>query len=141
MLKVVIMDGNAISRNLLGTVLTNGGYDLVGDSNISSAGLANMVKLKPQIVCIDIGPPENDGMAVLDNIRGELPKALLFMVSGKFEPDTVQSALQHGVHGFIVKPFKADTVLTTIRNAIIKLARQHQKRADAASQSEQPSGD
>jgi len=38
----------------------------------------------------------------------------------------VQTAAQRGVRGFIVKPFNAVTVLTTIRNAIIKIAKQHQ---------------
>ncbi|HJW57014.1 MAG TPA: response regulator [Burkholderiaceae bacterium] len=125
MLKVVVIDGNAISRNLLTTILVNAGYDVVGDANISSAGLASMVKLHPQIVCIDIGSPEGDGMVLLDTLHAELPKALLFLVSGKLDPATVQGALQRGVQGFIVKPFNAATVLDTFRKTILKLARQH----------------
>ena len=130
MLRVVIVDGIAMSRNLLGTILTNGGHDVVGDSNTSTAGLARMIKLQPQIVCIDIGHEEDGGMSLLDTVRGELPKALIFMVSGKMNPENVQGALQRGVHGFIVKPFNADTVLTTIRNAILKIARQQKKKAE-----------
>lgn len=124
MSRVVIIDGSAMARNLLGTILTNGGQEVVGDSNTTPAGLARMIKLRPQLVCIDVGEEEGGGMDLLDTIRSELPKALVFMVSGKMNPENVQGALQRGVHGFIVKPFNADTVLTTIRNAILKLARQ-----------------
>ena len=124
MLKVVIIDANAIARNLLHTVLTNGGHHVVGDSNTSAAGLAKMVILRPQIVCIDTG--QADGMALLESIRSELPKALVFMVSGQIDSATVQGALQRGVHGFIVKPFNSVTVLTTIRNAVMKFAKQQQ---------------
>lgn len=124
MLKVVIIDANAIARNLLHTVLTNGGHHVVGDSNTSPAGLAKMVILRPQIVCIDTG--QADGMALLESIRSELPKALVFMVSGQMDSATVQGALQRGVHGFIVKPFNSVTVLTTIRNAVMKFAKQQQ---------------
>lgn len=130
MLRVVIIDGIAMSRNLLGTILTNGGHEVVGDSNASAAGVARIIKLRPQIVCIDIGHEEDGGMALLDTVRGELPKALIFMVSGKMNPENVQGALQRGVHGFIVKPFNADTVLTTIRNAILKLARQQKIKSE-----------
>jgi two-component system, chemotaxis family, chemotaxis protein CheY len=130
MLRIVIIDGQAISRNLLSTILVNGGHDVVGDSNTSSAGLARLIKLRPQIVCIDIGHAEDGGMAMVDTIRSELPKALVFMVSGKMSPDMVQDALQRGVHGFIVKPFNALTVLTTIRNAVLKVARRQQAKAD-----------
>jgi two-component system chemotaxis response regulator CheY len=125
MLKVAVLDGNSIARNLLTTVLANGGYHIVGGANTSSAGIASMVKLQPQIVCIDVGQ-EKEPMACIDTLHNQLPKALIFMVSGKIDSDTIQQALQHGVHGFIVKPFNADTVLSTIRSAVIKLAKQHQ---------------
>jgi DNA-binding NarL/FixJ family response regulator len=127
MLKVAVIDGNAISRDLLKSVLTNGGHEIVADSSPSPAGIAAMIKLRPQVVCIDIGEANEEGWSKVDTLRHELPKALLFLVSGKFEPATLQVALQRGVHGFIVKPFNTGTVLTTIRNAVIKLARQHRK--------------
>ncbi len=123
---MVIIDGNSIERNLLQTILTNGGHHVVGDSNTSAAGLAKMVLLRPQIVCIDTGKAEADGMALLESLRRELPKALVFMVSGQMDSATVQGALQRGAHGFIVKPFNSLTVLTTIRNAVMKFARQQQ---------------
>jgi two-component system, chemotaxis family, chemotaxis protein CheY len=135
MLKVVVVDNNAISRDLLSTILLNGGHDVVGGSNNSPAGLAKVIKLHPQIVCIDIGSAdsESDGMAMLETLRAELPKVLLFLVSGKISEETIQNAQRHGVHGFIVKPFNAITVLATIRNSIIALARKHRSSADDAS--------
>lgn len=127
MLKVVVIDGNAISRNLLTTVLTNGGYDVVGDSNTSSAGMASMIKLQPQLICIDIGGADDEGFDKLSVLRAGAPKALLFLVSGKLEAATVQRALEQGVQGFIVKPFNAASVLASIRNTVIKLAKQHRQ--------------
>jgi DNA-binding NarL/FixJ family response regulator len=110
-------------------VLTNGGYDVVGGANTSPASIAAMAKLQPQVVCIDIGDADEEGFGKIDAIRKELPKALLFMVSGKFAAETVQTAVQRGVHGFIVKPFKSATVLATIRSTIIKVARAHKEKA------------
>lgn len=132
MLKVAVIDNNAISRNLLTTVLANGGYDVVNVGNASAAELAATIRLRPQIVCIDIGQADDAGFEKLDMLRRELPKALVFFVSGKIDSSVVQSALEHGVLGFIVKPFNATTVLTTIRNAIIKVARHHQARSQDA---------
>jgi two-component system, chemotaxis family, chemotaxis protein CheY len=129
MLKVVVLDTNAISRNLLTSVLVNGGYDVVGDSNITPAALASMIKLQPQLVCIDIGTADSEGLGKLATLRSELPKALVFLVSGKFEPATIESAVAHGVQGFIVKPFNAVTVLGTIRKTVIKFAKQHRAGA------------
>lgn len=136
MLKVVILDSNAISRNLLNSVLTNGGHEVIGDANTSSASVAKMITLRPQIICVDAGPDASGAMELIDSIRGQLPKTLLFMVSGQMEPAIVQGALQRGVHGFIVKPFNSLTVLTTIRNAVIKFARQQQTRPAASTPAE-----
>ncbi|MFT5532834.1 MAG: two-component system chemotaxis response regulator CheY [Burkholderiaceae bacterium] len=131
MLKVVIIDANSITRNLLSTLLVAGGHDVIGDSNISDAGLARTIKLAPQIVCVDIGAASEQGFGILDLLRERLPKALIFLVSGNMEPSIVQGAAQRGVHGFIVKPFNPMTVQTVIRNAILKIARQQQSKVAA----------
>lgn len=127
MLKVAVIDASAISRNLLSSVLDGGGFEVVGGSNTSSAGMAGIVKLQPQLVCIDIGAPDDEGFGRLAGLREQLPKALVFLVSGELSAATVQKALEHGVHGFIVKPFNGGSVLASIRNAVVKLARQHRE--------------
>jgi two-component system, chemotaxis family, chemotaxis protein CheY len=127
MLKVVVMDANAISRNLLTSVLTGGGHEVVGAFNTSGASIAAMAKLQPQLVCIDIGSADEESLGKLDLIRHELPKTLLFLVSSGFEAATVQAAVARGVQGFIVKPFKSAAVLENIRNTILKLARRHRE--------------
>ena len=131
MLKVVVIDGTAISRNLLTSVLVNGGFDVVGDANTTPAGLAAMVKLQPQLVCIDLGGVDGTAFEKLAVIRSGLPKAVVFLVSGQFDAVTVQKAVEQGVHGFIVKPFNAVNVLGGIRKAIIKLAKQHSASSEA----------
>ena len=126
MLKVVIIDANSITRNLLSTLLVAGGYDVIGDANTSDAGLARAIKLDPQILCVDIGEVADQRFTIIDLLRKALPKALIFVVSGRMDSDLVQGAAQRGVHGFIVKPFNPVTVQTAIRNAILKIARQRQ---------------
>ncbi len=127
MLKVVVMDGNAISRGLLNSVLTNGGHLVVGDSNVSFTGIARMVKLKPQLICIDLAKVEGDKMEVLDKIREELPKTILFLVSNSFNEESIRQGQAHGVRGFIVKPFNTNKVNTAIRNAVVKFVGEMKK--------------
>ena len=128
MLKVVIIDTSAISRGLLNTVLTDGGHEVVGDANTTPAGLARMIKLQPNVVCVDIGT-EPDRLAILDTLHQALPRSIIFLVSGKIEPELVAEAVQRGVQGFIVKPFNSVTVLKTIRSTILKFVRRQQSRA------------
>ncbi|MBC3932574.1 ANTAR domain-containing response regulator [Undibacterium curvum] len=129
MLKAVILDANAVARNLLTSVLNNGGHEVVGDANLAPASLARVIRLKPQIVCIDIGETNEEGLAIIDQLRRDLPKALLFLVSAKIDATILQAAQQRGVHGFIVKPFNSVAVLTSIRNIILRIAKQQRAAA------------
>ncbi len=139
MLKVVIIDANSITRNLLSTLLVAGGHDVVGTSNTSDASLARAIKLAPQVLCVDIGEASDQNFGIIDMLRKALPKALIFLVSGNMDSALVQGGAQRGLHGFIVKPFNPLTVQTVIRNAILKIARQlHAKPVNATETFEAP---
>lgn len=122
MLKAVIIDTSAVARGLLNTVLLDGGYDVVGQTHTCASGLALLIKHNPHIVCIAREQIEN-GEEVVREIKTGWPKALIFMVSSEFDAATIQAAHAMGVNGFIVKPFKADTVLNTIRNTVIAMVK------------------
>lgn len=124
MLKAIIVDGSAVARGLLNTVLTDGGYDVAGQTHTAAAGFALALKHHPHIVCIAREQFE-DGHEAVGQLRTQFPKTLIFMVSGTLDAPAIQAALAGGVHGFIVKPFKADTVLRTIRNTVISIVKKH----------------
>ncbi|HZV65009.1 MAG TPA: response regulator [Telluria sp.] len=125
MLKAVIIDSNAMSRGLLNTVLTDGGYSVAGQTHTSAQGYALLQKYHPHIVCIALEQVE-DGNQVVEQIRENMPKTLIFMVSGAIDAATLQATLARGVHGFIVKPFKADAVLKTIKNTVLAMIKKQQ---------------
>lgn len=136
MLKAVIIDSSAIARGLLNTVLLDGGYDVVGQSHTCAAGLTLLIKYNPQIVCIAKELVEDSPEEVRE-IRTKWPKTLIFMMSSELDAATIQSAHAMGISGFIVKPFKADTVLNTIRNVVIAMVKRQRAalakaQADAA---------
>jgi two-component system chemotaxis response regulator CheY len=125
MLKAVIVDASALSRDLLNTVLSEGGYSVVGHTHTTSQGLALVQKFHPHFVCIALDQIE-DGHGIVEQIRAQLPKTIIFMVSGAIDAPTLQAALARGVQGFIVKPFKADAVLKTIRSTVLAMIKKQQ---------------
>ncbi len=125
MLKAVLIDGSAVSRGLLNTVLTDGSYNVVGQTHTSAQGYALVQKFTPHLVCIALEQIE-DGNNIVQQIRENYPKALIFMVSGAIDADTLRAAVARGVSGFIVKPFNADAVLKTIRNTVLAMVKKQQ---------------
>jgi two-component system chemotaxis response regulator CheY len=131
MLKALIVDSSAVSRGLLNTVLLDGGYQVVAQAHTSALAYGLAIKHHPHLVCIAREQVE-DGNGVVEQLRAELPKTLVFMVSGTLDAAAIQAALARGVHGFIVKPFKADTVLKTIRNTVVAIVKKQQAAAGGA---------
>ena len=126
MLKAVIIDSSAMSRDLLNTVLSDGGYSVVGSVHTNAQGYALLQKHHPHFVCIGVEQIE-DGANIVEQIREHLPKTLIFMMSSSLDANSLQAALARGVNGFIVKPFKADAVLKSIRNAVLAMIKKQQE--------------
>ena len=124
-LKAMIIDASGVARGLLNTVLSDGGYEVVGSTHTMAQGLALATKYHPQLICIARDQLE-DGSGAAAELRAKMPKSLIFMVSGAIDAATIESSLALGINGFIVKPFKADAVLKTIRTAVLALIKKQQ---------------
>lgn len=128
-LKAVIIDGSAVMRGQLRTVLTDGGYEVCGYAHTAAQGLSMLLKHQPHLVCIAREQIEESANLV-QAIRETWPKTIIFMVSGGIDAATLQAAHASGVNGFIVKPFKAASVLKSIRNTVVALVKKQQQTAN-----------
>lgn len=128
MLKAVIIDGNATSRGLLQTILVNNGWEVSGHTNTNSKGLLLMQKFQPHFVCIDAQQVDDVETPIIEAIKAEWPKTLIFLITSAVDAETVQSAMARGVHGFFIKPFNQANVANTIRNAVLRMVKQQQAR-------------
>ena len=125
MLKAVIIDESATTRGLLQTILVNNGWEVVAHTNTNAKGLLLLQKHQPHFVCIDLNQI-NDADNILEEIRREWPKTLIFVTSSAIDAATAQDIVARGAHGFFIKPFKQATVANTIRNAVLRLVKSQQ---------------
>jgi two-component system chemotaxis response regulator CheY len=93
--------------------------------------MVQLIKHHPHIVCVAREQIEKEDEAIRE-IRTNWPKTLIFMVSSELDAATIQAAHAMGVSGFIVKPFKADTVLNTIRNVVIAMVKRQRAAMEKA---------
>src|SRR5690606_40310744 len=68
-----------LSRSMLGTVLADGSYEVVGTTHTSALGYALAMKHRPHVICIAREQVE-DGNNVVEQLRADLPKTLVFLV-------------------------------------------------------------
>jgi two-component system chemotaxis response regulator CheY len=79
--------------------------------------------LRPDIVCLDISMPDADGLDILQAIKSASKETMVLMVTASNDLKTVQTAIERGASGFIIKPFNSGTVLDTLQSTAAKLAK------------------
>jgi two-component system chemotaxis response regulator CheY len=115
---VLIADDAAFMRMMIKNILSEAGYDIVGEAENGSVAVSKYKELKPDLTTMDITMPEMDGLAALKEIRGLDPEARVVMCSAMGQQSMVIESIQAGARDFIVKPFQPDRVLEAVQKAL-----------------------
>lgn len=116
MKKVLVVDDAAFMRVSIKNTLTKNGFDVVGEANNGLVGFQKYQELNPDIVTMDITMPEMSGLDCLKKILSINPQAKVVMVSAMGQESMVREAIIAGAKGFIVKPFKEESILSALNN-------------------------
>jgi two-component system chemotaxis response regulator CheY len=103
---------------MLKNVLTEAGYEVVGEAENGAVAVAKYRELSPDLTTMDITMPEMDGIAALKEIRAGDPSARVVMCSAMGQQSMVIESIQAGARDFIVKPFQPDRVLEAVQKAL-----------------------
>ena len=112
MTKVLIVDDAAFIRIQLKQMLSENGFDVVGEAENGKVALRKIKELKPDIVTLDITMPEMDGLECMAEINKMEEKPVVIMVSAMGQETYVQKAILNGAKGYIVKPYKPEVVIS-----------------------------
>jgi response regulator NasT len=86
-------------------MLTDLGYQVVGEAADGKNAVALARDLKPELVIMDIRMPEMDGIEAAHTLTQESVAPVLLLTAYS-EPELVQRATEAGVVGYLVKPFR-----------------------------------
>ena len=114
----LITDDALFMRTALKNILTENGFEVVGEAENGAESVEMYASLKPDVVLMDITMPEMDGIEALRAIRAADPQARVVMCTAMGQKSLVVEAIGAGARDFVVKPFEAQRVV----DAINKLA-------------------
>ena len=100
---IVIADDFAPFRRFLRLQLHENGFQNVTEASDGLEAVTKAAELQPDLVLLDIGMPNLDGIKAAAQIRSVAPEAKILFVSGNTDPDIVQSALSDGARGYVSK--------------------------------------
>jgi len=117
MATILIVDDAEFLRMRMSKMLTTNGHAVVQADNGLNAIYVYKSE-KPDAVLMDITMPEMDGLTALKEIRELDPQARVIMLTALGQETIVLEALKLGAKDFVVKPFDATRVLTTLQKVL-----------------------
>jgi two-component system, chemotaxis family, chemotaxis protein CheY len=117
--RVLVVDDNAVVRLALsGVIRQDLSLTLAGEASNGESALEAIKTFQPDVVCLDIAMPRMDGLATLKHLREADPQLRVIIITARGTAEIVEEARALGADGFIVKPFNADRVLSTIHSVL-----------------------
>jgi two-component system KDP operon response regulator KdpE len=111
----LIIDDEIQIRRLLRINLESAGYK-VFEAATGGDGLAEVAQRRPDVVLLDLGLPDMDGVAVLKRLR-EWSSVPVIVLTVRDREDDKVAALDSGADDYITKPFSAPELLARLRVA------------------------
>ncbi len=118
---ILVIEDEAQVRKFLRASLASNGYH-VHEAATASDGLAQAAARNPDLVLLDLGLPDLDGLTVTERLR-EWTKTPIIVISARGKEEDKVIALDMGADDYLTKPFGVGELLARIRVALRHSAR------------------
>ncbi|MDZ7759873.1 MAG: response regulator [Desulfovermiculus sp.] len=126
--KILIVDDESPILRLLERTVEKIGCQTVCALSAEEARTAIAAQSFDLLLC-DLYLPGESGMELVRWVRAEYPHIGVIMVSGEDSPQVAEQALEMGVFGYIIKPFKANEIIINISSALRRQQLEAENRA------------
>jgi len=119
--RILVIDDDPEIRRMLHVALSAHGYSLT-ESSSAREGINQAAIFHPDLVVLDLGLPDLDGMTVIKRLREWTRIPIIVLSVRERESDKI-SALDAGADDYLTKPFSMGELLARIRVAMRHVAR------------------
>ena len=114
--KILVIEDDPAITNLIRTTLDTQDYQY-HTARTGSAGLMDAVAYNADVIILDLGLPDMDGVEIIRKIRGWSTVPII-VVSARSEDSDKVEALDAGADDYLTKPFSIDELLARLRAAL-----------------------
>jgi two-component system, OmpR family, KDP operon response regulator KdpE len=130
---ILVIDDEAPMRRFLRVSLSSNGYRVL-EAATGQAGLAEAAAQNPDLILLDLGLPDQDGLTVTEQLR-EWTLTPIIVISARGREEDKIKALDAGANDYVTKPFGVGELLARIRVAL------RHKATDSGGSAQFSSGD
>ncbi len=94
-------------------------FEIVGTAMDGRALLDEAVRLKPDVVVVDVGMPRMNGIEAAGRIKQLLPATKIVFITQQIDPAYLHAAFAAGASGYVAKQSASTELITAIQLALI----------------------
>jgi two-component system chemotaxis response regulator CheY len=115
---VLVCDNATFMRAMLSDILTQAGFEVIGEAQSGVDAVRKYRELRPDLVTLDILMPDQSGIEAVKEILQFDPNARVLMCSALGQQSLVVAAIEAGARDFVVKPFQPSRVLEAVERVL-----------------------
>ena len=115
-IRILLVEDHTVFRMGLSLIFENTqGLDLIGEATTGKQGVDMALKLTPDIVLMDIGLPEMDGIQATKMIKKSNPNMKILIFTSRDNENDVFDSLSAGADGYIMKGATEDQIISAVK--------------------------
>lgn len=126
--KILVIEDDPAISNLIRTTLETQNYQY-HTAKSGAAGLLEAASYRPDVILLDLGLPDMDGVEIIQKVRG-WSNTPIIVVSARSEDQDKVDALDAGADDYITKPFSVEELLARLRVALRRVFSEGDKRGE-----------
>ena len=107
-MRVLVADDHSLFRDGIISLLEAAGFEVVGQAGDGQAAVEAALRLRPDLVLLDITMPQLSGLEALRLIKRELPETQVVMLTVSDDDANLLEAVESGALGYLLKDLSAD---------------------------------
>lgn len=115
MSRIYLIDDHAIMRDGLRIVLETAGHEVIGEAAGPTPALADLGRLLPDVVLLDLRLGQRSGFELLDELRKRGMQLRVIVLTMSDQPRHVAEALRLGAWGYLLKGSASSEVLQAVK--------------------------
>lgn len=110
-MRILVVDDHTLFRDGIVSLLEAAGHIVVGQAGNGNEAVEAALRLKPEVVLMDIAMPQSDGLSALRRIKAEAPQIKVVMLTVSEEEASLITAIRSGAQGYLLKSLGTEEFL------------------------------
>ena len=102
-MRILLADDHALFRDGVASLLGAWGHEVVGQESDGAAAVATALRLRPDLVLMDVAMPGGGGLSATRRLAAEAPEIAIVMLTASEDVDDLFAAIKAGARGYLLK--------------------------------------